>query len=82
MRSHFRWRTILFAVPGMVSNMIFTTFNGVIGITSHSAWFGTLSAYYILLSIMQTGIVKQEREIAVIKEEQEHMRKCTTIYTN
>ncbi|MGO4948434.1 hypothetical protein ACTQ50_19085 [Blautia sp. Sow4_E7] len=76
----YRWRTILFAVPGMVSNMIFAAFNGVIGITSHSAWFGTLSAYYILLSIMRAGIVRHEREIAALKEKQEHMRRELSVY--
>ncbi|MGN0346387.1 MAG: hypothetical protein ACI4DU_03795 [Lachnospiraceae bacterium] len=76
----YRWRTILFAVPGMVSNIIFAAFNGVIGITSHSAWFGTLSAYYILLSIMRAGIVRQERAIAGIKEKQEHMRRELSVY--
>lgn len=76
----YRWRTILFAVPGMVSNIIFAAFNGVIGITSHSAWFGTLSAYYILLSIMRAGVVRQEREIAVIEEKREHMRREMAVY--
>ncbi len=76
----YRWRTILLAVPGMVSNIIFAAFNGVIGITSHSAWFGTLSAYYILLSIMRAGIVRQERKLAVIKEKKEHMRQEQSVY--
>lgn len=76
----YRWRTIFFAVPGMVSNIIFAAFNGVIGITGHSAWFGTLSAYYILLSIMRAGIVRQERAIAGIKEKQEHMRRELSVY--
>lgn len=76
----YRWRTILFAVPGMISNMIFAAFNGVIGITSHSAWFGSLSAYYILLSIMRVGIVRQEKKLAVIKEEKEHMRRELSVY--
>lgn len=76
----YRWRTILFAVPGMVSNIIFAAFNGIIGITSHSAWFGTLSAYYILLSIMRAGIVRQERKISVIKEKREHMRRELSVY--
>ncbi len=76
----YRWRTILFAVPGMVSNIIFAAFNGVIGITSHSAWFGTLSAYYILLSIMRAGIVRQERKLAVIKEKGEHIRRELSVY--
>ncbi|MBP3475616.1 MAG: hypothetical protein J6K48_04775 [Lachnospiraceae bacterium] len=76
----YRLRTILFAVPGMVSNIIFALFNGMIGITSHSAWFGTLSAYYILLSIMRMGIVRQERNIAVIKEKKEHMCRELSVY--
>lgn len=76
----YRWRTILFAGSGMVSNLIFAVFNGVIGITSHSAWFGTLSAYYILLSIMRVGIVDQERKIAAIKEKEEHMRWELSVY--
>lgn len=76
----YRMRTILFAVPGMVSNIIFAAFNGMVGITSHSAWFGTLSAYYILLSIMRAGIVRQERRIAAVKEKQEHMRRELLVY--
>lgn len=76
----YRLRTILFAVSGMVSNMIFAVFNGVIGITSRSAWFGTLSAYYILLSIMRAGIVRQERKIAVVKNPKEHMRRELSVY--
>lgn len=76
----YRLRTILFAVPGMVSNIIFAVFNGVIGITSHSAWFGTLSAYYILLSIMRAGIVRQERKLAVVKDKNEHVRRELSVY--
>lgn len=76
----YRWRTILLAVPGMVSNIIFAAFNGAIGITSQSAWFGTLSAYYILLSIMRAGIVRQERKIAAIKEKKNHMKQELSVY--
>ncbi|MGN1180601.1 MAG: hypothetical protein ACI4SD_05235 [Suilimivivens sp.] len=76
----YRWRTILFAVPGMVSNIIFAVFNGVIGITSHSAWFVTLSAYYTLLSIMRAGVVRQERKIADIKEKRERMKRELSVY--
>lgn len=78
--SDYRLRTILFAVPGMVSNIIFAVFNGIIGITGRSAWFGTLAAYYILLSIMRVGIVRQEREIAGIQKKQEHMRRELAVY--
>ena len=76
----YRMRTILFAVPGMASNMIFAVFNGIVGIVSYSPWFGTLSAYYILLSIMRLGIVRQERKIVVLKEKKERMRREVSIY--
>ena len=76
----YRLRTIPFAGSGMVSNLIFAVFNGVIGIISHSAWFGTLSAYYLLLSIMRIGIVRQERKIATIREKQERIRRELSIY--
>lgn len=76
----YRWRTILFVVPGMVSNIIFAVFNGVIGIISHSAWFGTLSAYYILLSVMRGGVVRQERKLVGIREKQEHMGRELSVY--
>lgn len=76
----YRLRTILFAVPGMVSNIIFAVFNGVIAITSRSAWFGTLAAYYILLSVMRTGVVRQERKIAAIKDRQEHIKRELSVY--
>lgn len=76
----YRLRTILFAVPGMVSNIIFAVFNGVIGIASYSAWFGTLAAYYILLSVMRAGVVRQERKLAAIKEKQEHMKRELSVY--
>lgn len=76
----YRLRTILFAVPGTMSNIIFAAFNGVVGAVSHSAWFGTLSAYYILLSIMRAEVIRQERKIASIEEEKEHMRRELSVY--
>ncbi len=57
--SDYRLRTVVFAVPGVVGNVLYAVFNGVTGVLSHSAWFGTLSAYYILLSIMRIGAVRQ-----------------------
>lgn len=71
--SDYRMRTILFAVPVLVSNIVFVIFNGVTGFMSHSAWFGSLSAYYILLSIIRIGAVKHEKKISKIKQNKERM---------
>ena len=72
-----RLRTVLFTVPGTMSNVIFAMFNGFVGIYSRSAWFGVLGAYYILLSIMRIIAVDQERQLASIDEpERRWGREC------
>jgi hypothetical protein len=63
-----RLRLILFTVPGTISNVLFALFNGFIGIRSHSEWFGSLAAYYILLSAMRVEAVNQERRIQLIAD--------------
>lgn len=78
--SDYRLRTILLAVPGLAGNMIFAVLNGITGMLSHSAWFGSLSAYYILLSVMRIGAVKQERKISEIEQNTERIEKEIDIY--
>ncbi len=48
-----RLRTVLMTLPGMGLNLIYAVFNGVIGVMSRSAWYGSLAAYYFLLCIMR-----------------------------
>lgn len=74
-----RLRMILFAVPGTAGNIIFALMNGGTGLLSHSAWFGSLAAYYILLSIMRVRIVWQERKLGKL-DQQERMENEIRIY--
>jgi len=73
-------RIVIFAVLGAASNVIFAIINGVIGILSHSAWFGTLAAYYILLSVMRIGAVNQQRKISRIGLRGKRMRSEIDFY--
>lgn len=59
----YRYRTVIFSVPGLIFNMVFAVFNGVIGLFSRSPWFGTLSAYYILLSAMRFNALRHNRRL-------------------
>ena len=76
----YRLRTFVFAVPGLASNVIYAIFNGVVGLMSHSAWFGSLAAYYILLSMMRLGAVKQERQLSKIQDARERMQREIAVY--
>lgn len=58
-----RLRIVLTTLPGMGLNLIYAIFNGVVGIVSHSAWYGSLSAYYLLLCIMRFLAVSYARQL-------------------
>lgn len=75
-----RYRTFLFAVPGATSNLIFAVFNGVVAIMSRSAWLGCMAAYYIILSAMRIGAVRQERYLRGMSMSVKRMHKEIMIY--
>ncbi|MDO5397678.1 MAG: hypothetical protein Q4G33_07090 [bacterium] len=52
-----RNRIVLFAVCGLIINVVYAFYNGILGIISHSVWFITLFAYYIVLSAMRFSTV-------------------------
>ncbi len=57
-----RQRSILTTRFGLFVNIAYGIFYGVFGIHTHSWWFLTLAAYYILLSVMKYAIVFYERK--------------------
>lgn len=80
--SDYRLRTMVLSVPGAMSNVLFALFNGVLGIVYHSAWFGSLAAYYILLSVMRVGTVKEERAISEMSAKERLPREIKVYRTN
>lgn len=76
----YRYRTVLFAVLGLVLNVIFALFNGVIGIYSQSAWYGTLSVYYILLSVMRFLAVRYDRRMSKREENNQLLAEEISVY--
>lgn len=55
-----RYKIFTTSVFALVLNVAFAIFNGAIGIISKSAWFGTLSAYYLLLAGVRLTIIYHE----------------------
>ena len=68
-------RTVLFTLPGMGLNLIYAVFNGIIGITRHSAWYGSLSAYYIFLCFVRFLAVFYARDVYSRKKKKENLEK-------
>ena len=60
----YTFRTILTTLPTFLINVVYTVYNGVIGIANQSAWFITMAAYYSLLGIMRYCAVNTERKIS------------------
>ncbi len=58
----YRYRTVLFAHSSLAVNLLFALSNGVFGIVYHSAWFGALSGYYLVLSVMRFIAIRYDRK--------------------
>lgn len=58
----YTFRTILTTLPIFLINVVYTVYNGVIGVMNQSAWFITMAVYYSLLGIMRYFAVNTERK--------------------
>lgn len=76
----YRYRTVIFAVQGLVLNILFAIFNSVIGIVSRSPWVGTLAAYYIVLSTMRISALKHYRKVSKMGMTKELMLDEISVY--
>ena len=57
MVENYSFNTAVFACIGIVFNLGFLIFIGVLAIRTKSIWYGTLTMYYLLLTIMSSVIV-------------------------
>ena len=69
-----RLRTVMLTLPGMGLNLIYAVFNGAIGMTRHSAWYGSLSAYYIFLCVMRFLAVFYAKDIYINKKKNVNLK--------
>ncbi|MFT4005662.1 MAG: hypothetical protein QM683_08485 [Lacrimispora sp.] len=76
----YRFRTVLSAFFSFLINLFYAVSNGIIGILNHSAWFGTLAAYYIFLSVMRFTTVWYERKISKLNEDKKRKIQELTVY--
>lgn len=80
MAKDYRYRTVLFTYSSLSANLIFALSNGVFGIINHSIWFGSMSAYYIVLSIMRFIVIQYDRKISKIEKSQKMKRQELLVY--
>lgn len=76
----YRYRTVLSTHFSFLINLFYAVSNGIFGILNHSAWFGTLAAYYIFLSVMRFTSVRYERKISKSNEDKNRNIQELTVY--
>lgn len=76
----YRYRTVLSTYSSLAFNLIFSLTNGIYGVIYDSIWFGSMSAYYIVLSIMRFIVVQYERKNSKIKKTQEIKQREVSVY--
>lgn len=74
----YRFRTLTFSAVSFGASVIFALFNGVIGITNRSVWYGAMAAYYLLLCIMRSGAVRYVCSLTQKNGETDIVREIST----
>ncbi len=64
------YRTVVTAVLGLIFNLLFAFYNGILGLMSHSLIFVTSAVYYFLLTTMRFSAVALERKSTPKSERQ------------
>lgn len=54
------------AALSLLVNLVYGVYTGILGITTHSWWFITLAAYYVLLSVMRFAVLLSDRKGAEV----------------
>lgn len=82
-----QYRSVFFTYTSFSFNLLFAVSNGIYGLVKNSWWFGTLSAYYILLSVMRFGILRvgnqdkgREKKPEIRKREGDIYRRCGWLF--
>lgn len=55
-------KILKFALLSLLINFTYSIYNGIIGFMSYSWWFITLSAYYVVLSLIRFSLLLIERK--------------------
>nr|WP_308626299.1 hypothetical protein [uncultured Eisenbergiella sp.] len=56
----YRYRALFSTVFAFLLNLLYTAGNGIYAKRTHSAWLGTLSAYYLFLCMIRFLVIRQE----------------------
>ncbi len=75
-----RLRTVIMSLPGLGMNLIFALYNAYLGVTRRSPWYGSLAAYYILLSTMRLIAVMYAKSIYINKHEMTTKQRELRVY--
>ncbi len=67
-----RYRAVVFAVLGLILNLAYAFYNGILGLINGSVWFVASCVYYLILSGMRFSAVRKRS----IKREYSVMRLC------
>lgn len=54
--SNYGYRTFMFSIFSFTLNIAYVIFQGVLSIITHSAWYISITAYYLILSLMKGNV--------------------------
>ena len=80
-KAEYDFRTYTGAAGALASTLIYAFYNGFLGVHHASLWYGTICAYYIVLTLLRGSIITAAKRI-VRREEQEAARNKAYLATS
>lgn len=63
-KTEYDFKTFAAASGSLAVTVIFAVYNGILGISHSSLWYGTICVYYIILVLLRGSIVAAEKKIS------------------
>ncbi len=63
-KTEYDFKTFAAASASLAVTVVFAVYNGFLGITHSSLWYGTICVYYIILVLLRGSIVAAEKKIS------------------
>lgn len=78
---NYGYRTFIFSTVTSIINILYTAFLLVLAILGNSAWYYSLATYYLLLSLIRTGVIISQKKNKSDDEKAVYL-KSLTVYRN
>lgn len=77
---NYGYRTIIFSIFSLIINIAYVIFIGVLAAKTHSAWYISITAYYLILILMKGNIFYSKKKYNTTRKQARAYRYCGIMF--